>query len=72
MVLGIAIGGAVLYAFSPHIMQKAVLEGGETIMFPPRITACLIAGAILSRMASITSLIKKRELEPGNDQAFHF
>ncbi len=34
MVLGIAIGGAELYAFSPLIMQKAVLEGGEAIMFP--------------------------------------
>ena len=41
MVLGIAIaiGGAVLYAPPPNIMQKAVLEGGEAIIFP-RITAC--------------------------------
>jgi len=32
--IAIAIGGAVLYAPPPIIMQKAVLEGGEAIMFP--------------------------------------
>lgn len=55
-----------------HIMQKAVLEGGEAIMFLPGLQHANIAGAILIWMAYITSLIKKREFEPGNDQAFHF
>ncbi|KAF5424161.1 MAG: hypothetical protein C5S44_02190 [Candidatus Methanocomedens sp.] len=57
---------------SPHIMQKAVLEGGEAIIFLPGLQHANIAGAILSRMVSITSLIRKRELESGNDQAFYF
>ncbi|KAF5422531.1 MAG: hypothetical protein C5S45_02245 [Candidatus Methanocomedens sp.] len=53
-------------------MQKAVLEGGEAIIFLPGLQHANIAGAILTRIASITSLIRKRKLEPGNDQAFHF
>jgi len=56
----------------PDIMQKAVLESEEAIMFLPGLQHANIAGAILSRMVSITSFIRKRELEPGNDQAFHF
>jgi MFS family permease len=61
MVLGIAIGGAVLYAFSsPQILQKAVLESGEVIMFLAGLHHAYMTGAILTGMASITSLIRKK------------
>jgi MFS family permease len=62
MVLGIATGGAVLYAFAPSdILQKATLEGSEAALFLSGLEHAYIAGAILTGVAAFTSLVRRRE-----------
>jgi EmrB/QacA subfamily drug resistance transporter len=59
MVLGIATGGAVLYAFAPaYILQKASLESSEAIAFLSGLQHAYLAGAILTGIAMITSLVR--------------
>jgi predicted DNA-binding transcriptional regulator YafY len=62
MVLGIATGGAVLYAFAPaYILQKATLESSEAIAFLLGLQHAYLAGAILTGIAVITSLGRSGE-----------
>jgi EmrB/QacA subfamily drug resistance transporter len=61
MVLGIATGGAVLYAFTPpHILQKATLESSEAAAFLSGLKYAYMAGAILTGIATVTSLVRSR------------
>ncbi|MFH1625121.1 MAG: MFS transporter [Pseudomonadota bacterium] len=61
MVLGIATGGAVLYAFAPpHILQKATLESSEAAAFVSGLKYAYIAGGILTGIATFTSLVRSR------------
>jgi len=64
MVLGIATGGAVLYAFAPsYILGKATLEASETARFLYGLKYAYMAGAILTGIATVTSLVKTNERE---------
>jgi len=59
MVLGIATGGAVLYAFAPFdILQKATLESSEAAAFLAGLRYAYLAGAILTGVAAATSLVR--------------
>ena len=61
MVLGIATGGAVLYAFTPpDILQKATLGGSEAALFLSGLKHTYTAGAILTGVAALTSLVRSR------------
>jgi MFS family permease len=61
MVLGIATGGAVLYAFAPpQILQKESLDLSEADLFLQGLRHAYIAGAILTGLASITSLVRSK------------
>lgn len=67
MVLGIATGGAVLYALAPsYILQKASLEPSESALFLSGLRYAYLAGAILTGLASITSLIRTKEEKTGH------
>ncbi len=62
MVLGIAAGGAVLYAFAPaDILEKAVLTPLETIIFLSALKYAYIAGTIMTAMAVITSAVRSKK-----------
>ena len=62
MVLGIATGGAVLYAFAPsHILQKDSLGISEAALFLQGLKHAYVAGAILTGVAAITSLVRSKE-----------
>lgn len=62
MVLGIAAGGAVLYAFAPaDILQKSVLTPSETIIFLSALKCAYIAGTIMTAMAVITSTVRSKK-----------
>lgn len=62
MVLGIATAGAVLYAFAPsHILQQASLEPSEAALFLSGLKYAYMAGAILTGVASLTSLVRSKE-----------
>jgi len=59
MVLGIAVGGAVLYSFVPSgILQKPYLDISEAQIFMSGLRYAYLAGAILTGIASLTSLIQ--------------
>jgi len=59
MVLGIAVGGAVLYSFIPSgILQKPSLNVLEAKIFMFGLRYAYLAGAILTGIASLTSLIQ--------------
>ena len=61
MVLGIATGGAVLYAFAPsYILQKATLESSEATAFLSGLKYAYTAGGILTGVAALTSLVRSR------------
>lgn len=61
MVFGIATGGAVLYALvSPAVLQQPSLVGKEAAEFLFGLRYAYLAGAILSGMAAIASLITVR------------
>jgi EmrB/QacA subfamily drug resistance transporter len=63
MVLGIAIGGAVLYAFIPSsILQKTTLvEALETAFFLVGLKYAYISGGIFAGLSSVTSLARSKE-----------
>jgi hypothetical protein len=62
MVLGITTAGAVLYAFAPsYILQKASLVPSEAVLFLEGLKYAYIAGAILTGVASVTSLVRSKE-----------
>jgi len=62
MVLGIATGGAVLYAFAPSdILQKDSLMLSEAALFLQGLKHAYVAGAILTGVAAITSLVRSKE-----------
>jgi hypothetical protein len=59
MVLGIATGGAVLYALvSPSLLQQPILVGEQAAEFVLGLRYAYIAGAILAGVAAVTSLIR--------------
>jgi hypothetical protein len=59
MVLGVAAGGAVLYAFAPsYILQKASLELSESALFLSGLKNAYLVGAILTELAGVASLIR--------------
>jgi predicted MFS family arabinose efflux permease len=59
MVLGIATGGAVLYALvSPSVLQQPILVGEQAAEFLLGLRYAYIAGAILAGVAALTSLIR--------------
>jgi MFS family permease len=61
MALGIATGGMVLYAFaSSDILQKAALDSSEALAFLSGLKYAYIAGAILTGIAALTSLVRSR------------
>lgn len=62
MVLGIATGGAVLYSFaSPRILQNDSLKPSEVDLFLQGIGHAYIAGAVLTGVASLTSLVRSKD-----------
>ncbi|MEA3442148.1 MAG: MFS transporter [Chloroflexota bacterium] len=64
MVLGVAIAGLVLYAFTPSsILEKAALGSSEAAVFVAGLCHAYLAGAILTGIASVTSLIRGKEKE---------
>ncbi len=61
MVLGIAMGGAVLYAFAPAFtLQKAGLAPYEASLFLRGLRHAYLAGAMFTGLACITSLVRSR------------
>jgi EmrB/QacA subfamily drug resistance transporter len=61
MVLGIAMAGAALYAFTPsHVFHKTVLENPEAAVFLSGLRHAYIAGGILAAVTSLTSLVGRR------------
>jgi EmrB/QacA subfamily drug resistance transporter len=61
MVLGIATAGAVLYAFAPaYILQKAGLAPSEAALFLRGLRYAYLAGALLTGLASVTSLVRSK------------
>ncbi len=66
MVLGIATGGAVLYAVAPaELLEKAILESAEAAAFLAGLRYAYLAGALLSGIAAATSLVRSRSEETG-------
>jgi EmrB/QacA subfamily drug resistance transporter len=62
MVLGIATGGAVLYAFAPaYTLQKAGLAPYEASLFLRGLRYAYFAGAVLTGLACVTSLVRSGE-----------
>ena len=67
MVLGIATGGAVLYAFAPsYILQRATLEPSEAAVFLSGLKYAYITGAILTGLASAISLVRSKKIVSGS------
>jgi hypothetical protein len=63
MVFGIATGGAVLYALvSPTILQQPSLVGEGAAEFLFGLRYAYIAGAVLTGIAAVTSLIRVRDV----------
>jgi len=64
MVLGVAIAGLVLYACTPSsILEKAALGSSEAAVFVAGLSHAYMAGAILTGIASVTSLVRGKEKE---------
>ncbi|MDI3483899.1 MAG: hypothetical protein PWQ74_486, partial [Methanobacteriaceae archaeon] len=60
MVLGIATGGAVLYASVPdQVLQVSFLEGKNAMVFLSGLKYAYLTGAMLTGAAAITSLLTK-------------
>jgi EmrB/QacA subfamily drug resistance transporter len=69
MVLGIATGGAVLYAFAQtSILHKALLENADAAAFLSGLHAAYVAGGILTAIASLTSLIRSGDVRKTSDE----
>lgn len=61
MLLGVVTSGVVLYAFvSPQVLQQSSLETSEAVAFLSGLRYAYLAGAILTAMASVTSLVRSR------------
>jgi hypothetical protein len=61
MVLGIATGAAVLYAFTPSdILQKATLDSSESAIFLSGLRYAYIVGGTLTGVAALASLVRSR------------
>jgi len=59
IVLGIAVGGAVLYIFvPPGILKKPYIDISEAQIFMSGLRFAYLAGAILTGIASATSLFQ--------------
>ncbi|MFC1869189.1 MFS transporter [Thermodesulfobacteriota bacterium] len=62
MVLGIATAGVVLYAFTPSdILNKVSLDLSEAAYFLLGLKYAYLAGALLTAVASITSLVRSKQ-----------
>jgi EmrB/QacA subfamily drug resistance transporter len=62
MVLGIATGGAVLYAFvSPSILQRTTLKSSEAAVFLSGLKYAYIVGGISTLIAAVTTLVGSEE-----------
>ncbi|WP_455240606.1 MFS transporter [Methanothermobacter tenebrarum] len=60
MVLGIATGGAILYAIVPsEILQAYILQGPDALFFLSGLRSAYSVGAILTEMAAIASIQQK-------------
>lgn len=61
MLLGIATGGAVLYAFAPpSILQKAILKPAEAAVFLSGLRHAYGVGGILTLVAAVTALVRSK------------
>jgi len=61
MVLGVATGGAVLYALVPSdILGKAALEASEAPVFLSGLRGAFMAGALATGLAAASSLVRPR------------
>ncbi|MFA5646411.1 MAG: MFS transporter [Candidatus Ratteibacteria bacterium] len=61
MVMGVAAGGAILYAFVPfHTLQGATFGGMEKVLFLSGLRHAYLAGAIIAAVASLSSLMRNR------------
>jgi EmrB/QacA subfamily drug resistance transporter len=62
MVLGIATGGAVLYAFAPpSILQKASLKPSEAEVFLSGLKYAYIVGGVSTLIAAVTTLVRRKD-----------
>ncbi len=62
MVLGIAVGGGVLYAIvSPTILQQSSLTSNKAAEFLLGLRYAYITGAVLTGLAAVTSLLRVRQ-----------
>ncbi len=63
MVLGIAIGGGVVYAFVPsQFLQTAVWKSTESAAFVSGLQYAYVVGAVLSGMAAVTSFLRTQRI----------
>ena len=61
MVMGVAAGGAILYAFVPfYTLQGATFGGMEKVLFLSGLRHAYLAGAIIAAVASLSSLMRNR------------
>ncbi|MDP2959883.1 MAG: MFS transporter, partial [candidate division Zixibacteria bacterium] len=61
MLLGIATGGAVLYAFAPpSILQKDILKPAEAAVFLSGLRHAYGVGGILTLVAAVTALVRSK------------
>jgi MFS family permease len=66
MVLGIATGGAVLYASTPsHPFRGSLPQGADPAAFLKGLASAYIVGGVLTATASLLSLARGRAEEPG-------
>ena len=62
MVLGIATGGALLYAsVSPHVLEQGMVAGPAAIDFLSGLEHAYLAGAFLTGAASVTSVVRSKK-----------
>ena len=62
MVLGISMGGAILYAFAPSsILQKPTLDPSEATAFLSSLRYAYVAGGLSACAAAMTSLLRSRK-----------
>lgn len=60
MVMGIAMAGAILHALvANEILEKHALDASESGLFAHGLDAAFIAGAVVSTVGAVTSLVKK-------------
>jgi MFS family permease len=63
MVLGIATGGAILYAsVSPHVLEQGMVAGPAAAGFLQGLEHAYLAGAVFTGAASVTSIIRWQKM----------